>query len=88
MPGRTKALCIMALGFIGCGGSALALSGGSFTPPGGQAPATAPGGTQGLAGPRNVSDAIRSGQAVEVPPGAGGTARHHRRSRQRVPHGD
>ncbi|UMY19042.1 hypothetical protein MMB17_07020 [Methylobacterium organophilum] len=37
--------------------------GGSFTPPGGQLAATAPGGTQGLAGPRNVSEASRGGHA-------------------------
>lgn len=35
--------------------------GGSFSPPAGQLPATAPGGTEGLAGPRNVEEAVRGG---------------------------
>lgn len=49
-------------------GSALALSGASPTPPGGQLAATAPGGTEGLAGPRNVSEAVRSGHAYPSAP--------------------
>ena len=49
-------------------GSALALSGGAPTPPGGQLAATAPGGTEGLAGPRNVNEAVRSGHAYPVAP--------------------
>lgn len=59
-----------AVALAASSGAALALSGASPTPPAGQPAATAPGGTQGLAGPRNVSDAIRGGQAIGVPPGA------------------
>ncbi|MGU3537311.1 hypothetical protein [Methylobacterium sp. A54F] len=39
--------------------------------PAGREPATAPGGTEGLAGPRNESEAIRAGDAVPVTPGRG-----------------
>ena len=60
------AIVMMMCAATACSGAALA-HGGSFTPPAGQAPATAPGGLQGQAGPRNVSDAVRSGQAVGVP---------------------
>ena len=42
------------------------------SPPAGLAPATAPGGTQGIAGPRNTAEAIQSGQAYAVQPGGGG----------------
>ena len=41
------------------------------SPPAGLAPATAPGGTQGIAGPRNAAEAIRSGQAYAVRPSRG-----------------
>nr|WP_246102300.1 hypothetical protein [Methylobacterium terricola] len=36
--------------------------------PAGSDPATAPGGTEGIAGPRNEAEAIRSGDVVPVPP--------------------
>lgn len=42
------------------------------SPPAGLAPATAPGGTKGIAGPRNVDEALRSGQAYAFQPGVGG----------------
>lgn len=42
--------------------------------PAGRDPATAPGGTEGIAGPRNEAEAIRSGDAIPVPPGHGGVA--------------
>ena len=60
-------------------GAALALSGAAPTPPGGQLPATAPGGTEGIAGPRNVDEAIRSGNAYAVRPD--GSRKVHRRQR-------
>ncbi|WP_019903500.1 hypothetical protein [Methylobacterium sp. 77] len=44
----------------------------SYGAPSGRDAATAPGGTEGIAGPRNEAEAIRSGDAVPVPPGAGG----------------
>lgn len=40
--------------------------------PAGREPATAPGGTEGMAGARNEVEAIRSGEAIPVPPGAEG----------------
>ena len=49
-------------------GPALALSGAAPTPPGGQLSATAPGGTEGRAGPRNVDEAVRGGNAYPVAP--------------------
>ncbi len=49
-------------------GSALAFSGAAPTSPGGQLPATAPGGAEGLAGPRNVEEAVRSGHAYPATP--------------------
>jgi len=42
------------------------------SPPAGLAPATAPGGTKGIAGPRNVDEALRSGQAYTFRPDVGG----------------
>ncbi|MHC2002608.1 hypothetical protein ACYQR9_19490 [Methylobacterium sp. CM6241] len=44
----------------------------SYGAPSGRDAATAPGGTEGVAGPRNEAEAIRSGDAVPVPQGAGG----------------
>lgn len=44
----------------------------SISAPAGREPATAPGGTEGMAGPRNEVEAIRSGEAIPVPPGAEG----------------
>lgn len=43
----------------------------SLGAPAGRDPATAPGGTEGLAGPRNEAEAIRGGDAVAVPPSPG-----------------
>lgn len=60
----TLAACLA----IGLGGTALAQSTGA---PAGSEAATAPGGTTGMAGPRNEAEAIRSGDAVPVAPGAG-----------------
>jgi hypothetical protein len=53
---------------LGLAGPALAQSVGA---PAGMESATAPGGTEGRAGPRNEAEAIRSGEAIPVPPGAG-----------------
>ena len=55
----TIALAVSSLFLLG--GSALAQS---QTAPAGREPATAPGGTTGLAGPRNVDEAIRDGDAL------------------------
>lgn len=44
----------------------------SFGAPAGMEGATAPGGTEGRAGARNEAEAIRSGDAIPVPPRAGG----------------
>ena len=54
---------------LAAGGSALAQSTGA---PAGRDPATAPGGTEGRAGPRNEMNAVRDGDAVPAPPQAGG----------------
>lgn len=62
----TLALC----GFLGLSGVALAQS--STGAPAGSEPATAPGGTEGSAGPRNEMNAVRDGDAV--PPGNGAIA--------------
>lgn len=58
------ALC----GVIGLAGAALAQSTGA---PAGRDPATAPGGTEGIAGPRNEREAIKSGDAIPAPRGIG-----------------
>ena len=58
------ALC----GIFGLGSAALAQSTGA---PAGLDPATAPGGTEGIAGPRNERDAIKSGDAISAPRGIG-----------------
>jgi hypothetical protein len=49
-----------------------ALAQGSVGAPAGTDPAATPGGTEGRAGPRNEREAIRSGDAIPVPPGASG----------------
>ncbi|WP_264048117.1 hypothetical protein [Methylobacterium flocculans] len=54
---------------LGLAGPALAQSVGA---PAGMEGATAPGGTEGRAGARNEAEAIRSGDAIPVPPRAGG----------------
>ncbi|HEX8375551.1 MAG TPA: hypothetical protein VF641_05125 [Methylobacterium sp.] len=66
---RLTALAACLVGSLSTG--ALAQSLGA---PAGLAPATAPGGTEGLAGPRNEAEAIRSGDAIPVPPGGSGVA--------------
>lgn len=48
-----------------------ALAQGGTGAPAGMEAATAPGGTEGRAGPRNEAEAIRSGDAIPVPPGEG-----------------
>lgn len=69
---RTTTTVILALfGLIGAAGAASAQSYGA---PAGRDPATAPGGTEGIAGPRNEGESIRSGDAVEVAPSRGGIA--------------
>ena len=59
-----------------CACLAAGLSGTAFAQgtgaPAGRDPVTAPGGTEGLAGPGNEAEAIRSREAVPVPPGTGG----------------
>ena len=66
--GKARMFGAMAAISLAWSGTASALSGGSYTPPGGQLPATAPGGTQGFAGPRNVDEAVRSGHAYPAAP--------------------
>ncbi|SFM33136.1 hypothetical protein [Methylobacterium pseudosasicola] len=69
---RKKTTVILALcGLLGTAGAASAQSYGA---PAGRDPSTAPGGTEGLAGPRNEAESIRSGDAVEVAPNRGGVA--------------
>jgi hypothetical protein len=58
------ALCTL----LGLTGSALAQSVGA---PAGSDPATAPGGTEGIAGPRNEREAERRGDAIPAPRGIG-----------------
>ncbi|KQP16695.1 hypothetical protein [Methylobacterium sp. Leaf93] len=58
------ALC----GLFGLTGAALAQGTGA---PAGRDPATAPGGTEGIAGPQNEREAIRSGDAIAAPRGVG-----------------
>ncbi len=61
---RTTAL--IGLGaLVAMAGAASAQSTGA---PAGREPATAPGGTKGLAGPRNAAEAVRSGDAIPVNP--------------------
>ncbi len=62
----TGALALCTL--MGLGGAALAQSTGA---PAGREPATAAGGTEGIAGPRNEIQAIEDGKAVPAPPGVG-----------------
>ena len=66
----TRVLSLLSLSLsLGLAGPALAQSVGA---PAGMEGATAPGGTEGRAGPRNEAEAIRSGDAIPVPPRAGG----------------
>ena len=62
----TLSLC----GALSLPGMALAQS--STGAPAGRDPATAPGGTEGIAGPCNEGEAVRDGDTVAVPPGRGG----------------
>ncbi|MBY0256795.1 hypothetical protein [Methylobacterium sp.] len=64
----TRLTILLALS-LGVAGPALAQSVGA---PAGMDGATAPGGTEGRAGARNEAEAIRSGDAIPVPPSAGG----------------
>ncbi len=65
---RTRSTLIIALaGVLATTVGAAAQSVGA---PAGRDPATAPGGTEGIAGPRNTSEAIRSGDAIAVSPPA------------------
>lgn len=63
---RSTILIPLALGLLSGGASAQ-----SVGAPAGRDPVTAPGGTQGVAGPRNVQRAIRQGDAVRAPRGVG-----------------
>ncbi len=54
-----------------------ALAQGSVGAPAGTDPATAPGGTEGRAGPRNEREAIESGNAVPVPRSTEGIRSSH-----------
>lgn len=63
----TAALALCAL--VGLSGAALAQ--GSTGAPAGSPGATAPGGTEGAAAVPNEREAIRSGDAIPAPPGAG-----------------
>ena len=67
---------------LGLGGSAFAQSTGA---PAGLDPATAPGGTEGRAGPQNEMNAVRDGDAVAVPPPAGGVTTEAPPRRDDVP---
>jgi hypothetical protein len=67
---RVLSLLTLSLALpLGFAGPVLAQSVGA---PAGIDGATAPGGTEGRAGPRNEAEAIRSGEAIPVPPRAGG----------------
>lgn len=67
---RVLSLLTLSLALpLGFAGPVLAQSVGA---PAGIDGATAPGGTEGRAGPRNEAEAIRSGDAIPVPPSAGG----------------
>ena len=68
----TSGLCAAVLLCAGPVGTAFAQQ--SYNPPAGREAATTPGGTEGIAGPRNEAEAIRSGDAVAVTPGADGLA--------------
>jgi len=68
---KTTTVILALCGLLGAAGAASAQSYGA---PAGRDPSTAPGGTEGLAGPRNEAESIRSGDAVEVPPSRGGVA--------------
>jgi len=63
---RGMMMGVLALG--GLLGTAATAQAQSYGAPAGRDPATAPGGTEGIAGPRNAAEAIRSGDAVAVPP--------------------
>lgn len=63
---RQTLMVVLTLG--GLLGTAAAVQAQSYSAPAGREPATAPGGTEGIAGPRNEAEAIRSGDAVAVPP--------------------
>lgn len=65
----TTTLALLAT--LGLGGAALAQS--STGAPAGRDPATAPGGTKGIAGPGNVDEAVRSGDAAPASPAPGVT---------------
>lgn len=67
MPVRTTLALALCAGLGLCGG-ALAQSVGA---PAGTPSATAPGGTEGIAGPANERRAIERGDAIPAPPGVG-----------------
>lgn len=79
-PAPLSALTLVA--GLALGGSALAQSTGA---PAGRDPATAPGGAEGLAGPRNEMNAVRDGDAVPVPPRAGGIENEAPQPGERMP---
>ncbi|WP_378972594.1 hypothetical protein [Methylobacterium komagatae] len=66
---RTLTLTLApTLALCGLLATAAAANAQSVGAPAGRDPATAPGGTEGLAGPRNTAEAIRSGDAIPVAP--------------------
>lgn len=67
---RTTTAAVLLCGILALPGTAWAQA--STGAPAGREPATAPGGTEGLAGPRNEMEAIRGGDAIPVAPGRGG----------------
>jgi hypothetical protein len=70
MPPKTAILpAALLAGAVALLAPTLAAHAQSVGAPAGREPATAPGGTEGLAGARNEGEAIRSGDAIPVPPG-------------------
>lgn len=66
----SRRMALVILGSLGVAlqSGSVSARGMGASPPAGLAPATAPGGTQGIAGPRNTAEAIQSGQAYAVRP--------------------
>ncbi|TXM65868.1 hypothetical protein [Methylobacterium sp. WL120] len=77
-----RRVLLTALTLAAFSGPAFAQSTGA---PAGSDPATAPGGTEGLAGPRNEMNAVRDGDAVPVPPRTGGIEGDTPPSGERMP---
>ncbi len=67
MPSRTTLALALCAGL----GLCTPASAQSYNAPSGQPSATTPGGTEGIAGPRNEQRAIERGDAIPAPPGVG-----------------